>query len=888
MLPPPVRRKIGALLLLVSACSSVLSVHASTLDTTLTKEDIIARVARYRGVSQAYLVSRYFTGITQVQYDYLLKRIDTERRNTQNAVDHLGSRTITRLSNITLTGSTITGGTASLDTLTVSGNSSLATLTVSGTTTLNSPLVITPGSAPSITTNTLYNTGGDLYWAGNLIGGATTGNWASDGTNVWRAGGNVGIGTTSPYAALSVAGQTVANYFTALASGTSTLPYTSVTGLLLGADYLTDLTGTGLAISANSLVVDSTVFFKLTDWYATSSPTIAAYISASSTIPHVGGSATNDMLYWTGSAWATRATSTLGVALSDTTGTLTATRGGTGLSTVTQNQLLIGGAGNTWTQVATSSLAVALGDTTGTLSLARGGTGQTAFGQGWLSSNGTTLTASTSPTVAYLTATSTTATSTFAGGLVAGGATGLTVLQNGRVGIGTTTPYSKFTVWGSGVGTGQAFEIANNASTTIARFLDNGTGYFVGNIGIGTTSPYAKLSVVGEAVADIFTATATTSTSTFAGNLNVGSGAFTYNNSSGITEIANLALGAQSFESDAGIISWIDMPVTSAATLGTVEAYSAQIDGNPLLTIYSESLGDGSTWNNAVGIGTTTPYALLSIVGIATSSSTARPLFDIASSSGASYLRVTGAGNLGLGTTTPAWLAQLAATTAPQLALTDSGAGTNLKHWTLRSLAGALYFASSSDAYATSSTPALTIDRNGKVGMGTTSPGYKLSVVGDVYASSFIDDGITIAAPDYVFDDPAYQHLTLDDVQTYTDEYKHLPWLTPRGSGAMSLSTRINEVLEALENLFLRVFEIADRNREQDTLINAQQAEIEALKARVQALDGETLVAPAAPTPAPAPEPTPDPAQPVAPDPAPSAEAPAVEPVPVAEQAAKE
>lgn len=55
-------------------------------------------------------------------------------------------------------------------------------------------------------------------------------------------------------------------------------------------------------------------------------------------------------------------------------------------------------------------------DITGTLPVANGGTGSTSFGQGWLSSSGGTaaLTASTSPTVNYITSTSTTATSTFA------------------------------------------------------------------------------------------------------------------------------------------------------------------------------------------------------------------------------------------------------------------------------------------------------------------------------------------------------------------------------------------------------------------------------------------------------------------------------------------
>ncbi len=58
------------------------------------------------------------------------------------------------------------------------------------------------------------------------------------------------------------------------------------------------------------------------------------------------------------------------------------------------------------------------------LTVGNGGTGVTSFNQGWLSSpgDGAAITASTSPTVNYITATSTTATSTFAGGInVTGG-----------------------------------------------------------------------------------------------------------------------------------------------------------------------------------------------------------------------------------------------------------------------------------------------------------------------------------------------------------------------------------------------------------------------------------------------------------------------------------
>ncbi|MCI0557563.1 MAG: tail fiber domain-containing protein, partial [Nitrososphaera sp.] len=67
---------------------------------------------------------------------------------------------------------------------------------------------------------------------------------------------------------------------------------------------------------------------------------------------------------------------------------------------------------------------------------------------------------------------------------------------------------------------------------------------------------------------------------------------------------------------------------------------------------------------------------------------------------------------------------------------TDTGAGTNLKHWTMRSAGGNLYFATSSDAFATSTTPALTFLQGsglaGSVGVATSSPWRTFSVEGTV------------------------------------------------------------------------------------------------------------------------------------------------------------
>ena len=118
-----------------------------------------------------------------------------------------------------------------------------------------------------------------------------------------------------------------------------------------------------------------------------------------------------------------------------------------------------------------------------------------------------------------------------------------------------------------------------------------------GNIGIGTTSPYAKLSVVGEVVAAFFTATSTTATSTF------------YN-----ATINNAEFGNARFDDNAGVVTFIDMSVTSAAANNTVESYGMLLDGNSVLTVYGQSDGAGAVKNTAVGIGTTSPYAKLSVV----------------------------------------------------------------------------------------------------------------------------------------------------------------------------------------------------------------------------------------------------------------------------------
>lgn len=93
-----------------------------------------------------------------------------------------------------------------------------------------------------------------------------------------------------------------------------------------------------------------------------------------------------------------------------------------------------------------------------------------------------------------------------------------------------------------------------------------------------------------------------------------------------------------------------------------------------------------------------------------------------------SFVFNTSSQYLGLGTSTPGFPLTIASTTGPQLGLTDSGAGTNKKHWTFRSAGGAFYIATSTDAYATSTTPLITFTTNGRVGIGTSSPFANFSI----------------------------------------------------------------------------------------------------------------------------------------------------------------
>lgn len=123
----------------------------------------------------------------------------------------------------------------------------------------------------------------------------------------------------------------------------------------------------------------------------------------------------------------------------------------------------------------------------------------------------------------------------------------------------------------------------------------------------------------------------------------------------------------------------------------------------------------------------------------------------------------------------------------------------------------------------------------GRVGLGTNVPADRLHVNGNVRITggSFIDDGVTLMAPDYVFE-PDYALRPLDELAAFVAKEKHLPNVPSAADirqGGLNLSQFQMRLLEKVEELTLYTLEQHQR-------LNALEAENAALKRRLSAVDG--------------------------------------------------
>ncbi len=548
-------------------------------------------------------------------------------------------------------------------------------------------LNLTGSSATSTAANGLNLSAGCFAVNGVCVGGASS-QWTTSGSNIYYNTGNVGIGTTSPYAKLSVhnfANATYSNTLFAVASSTGSATSTHFQVMAdgkigVGTTSPTakfSITGSGATTGRLFAVADSNNAEKVTILdngkvgIGTTSPfadlSVQGAVAVGGTSLAVYGGVGGGII--------------LSGGVSDTGAGSVSILGGNCTADCQGGHLNLSSGGGTNTGAVggdvniTSGIGGTLGGLAGNIIIKPNSAGTpTSYGKLLLSPSGGMVGIATSTPWAQLSLGTHNLATTIPSFVIASSSTGVAtttqfIIRNGLVGIGTSTPTARFSVNGSGASTGRLFAIADSANAERLTILDNGkTGY-------GTTSPFATVSIQGSGASNTALAVYGAPTGSGFGGAIILSGGTSDTNG-----------GTVSISGGGCTADCVGGNLNLSAGGGTANTGATGGDVNITGGLGEASFGAGGNVNITTGVAGTT-YGLL-------------------------RLNPSG-GKVGIATSTP-WA---------QFSLGTHNLATTIP---------SLVIASSSTGVATTTQFIVT---NGKVGVGTSSPASTLTVTGSACIS---------------------------------------------------------------------------------------------------------------------------------------------------------